>query len=148
MNRISHRGNLFGSFPDLENKQEYITEAIKKAFMVEIDLWEKDGVLLLGHDFGQYEIGFDWLEENKQSLWIHCKNSEALKRMIRGNLHCFFHNTDDYTMTSWGYIWAYPGKPSVGGLCVDVMPERNGSILEYNKNNGFHAVCSDYIGVL
>ena len=39
MKIISHRGNLYGPNPELENKPEYILAAIKCNFRVEIDLW-------------------------------------------------------------------------------------------------------------
>ena len=36
---ISHRGNINGKKPDLENKPEYIQNAIKLGYNVEIDVW-------------------------------------------------------------------------------------------------------------
>ena len=47
---ISHRGNLNGPKPLMENSPAYIEIAIKKNFHVEIDVWIKKNNLYLGHD--------------------------------------------------------------------------------------------------
>ena len=47
---ISHRGNLYGPNRKEENKIDYINEAIKKKFDVEIDLWFVKNNFYLGHD--------------------------------------------------------------------------------------------------
>ena len=52
---ISHRGNLDGLNPDRENSPDYIDEAIKLGFDVEVDVRTKDGQLWLGHDEPQYK---------------------------------------------------------------------------------------------
>ena len=39
MKLISHRGNLEGRKPELENNPEYIDEALSKGYDVEIDVW-------------------------------------------------------------------------------------------------------------
>jgi hypothetical protein len=31
--------------------------------------------------------------------------------MLDNNIHCFWHQKDDFTITSQGFIWTYPGKP-------------------------------------
>ena len=49
---ISHRGNLTGKQPELENTPKYIDRAIAKGFYCEIDVHGKDGALYLGHDQG------------------------------------------------------------------------------------------------
>jgi hypothetical protein len=35
----AHRGNLFGPKPELENTPDYIDQAIKFGFKVEVDVW-------------------------------------------------------------------------------------------------------------
>lgn len=47
---ISHRGNINGPNPRMENKPEYIKKALDENFMVEIDVWFYQGELWLGHD--------------------------------------------------------------------------------------------------
>lgn len=61
---ISHRGNIDGKKPHLENQPDYIDEAIALGYDVEIDVWLIDGVLFLGHDAPQYEISDVWLEKD------------------------------------------------------------------------------------
>ena len=38
---ISHRGNIEGKQPKLENKPEYISKALELGYNVEIDIWYK-----------------------------------------------------------------------------------------------------------
>jgi glycerophosphoryl diester phosphodiesterase len=40
---ISHRGNISGPQPKLENTVAYIEQAINQGFDVEIDVWFQDG---------------------------------------------------------------------------------------------------------
>ncbi len=53
---ISHRGNIKGPRPELENKPEYVKATLKKGFNVEIDVWFKKGEWWLGHDKPQYKV--------------------------------------------------------------------------------------------
>ena len=106
---ISHRGNTHGPFPLMENNPEYIDTTILLGYEVEIDVWVIEGTFYLGHDEPQYKINItDYLNER---YWLHCKNSEAFESLFNkynvGNF--FWHQEDDYTMTSSGLIWAYPG---------------------------------------
>ena len=56
MKFISHRGNLNGPIQEYENHPEYILEALKKGFNVEIDVRVKNDTFYLGHDFPKYKI--------------------------------------------------------------------------------------------
>jgi hypothetical protein len=141
---ISHRGNLYGAKPEQENNPEYIDAALAQGFDVEIDLWVNGGEIYLGHDSGQYKIDIDWLMQRKQNLWVHCKNTDALDLCINSDLHCFFHDTDEYTITSRGYVWAYPGKPRASNKCIMVMPERVTATIN-SDGEGHVGICSDYI---
>ena len=49
-------------------------------------------------------------------------------------------NIDDYTMTSQGWVWSYPNKPSAGHNCIATLPPVHLDVSEYA------GVCSDYIG--
>ena len=54
--------------------------------------------------------------------------------------HYFWHQEDDYTITSKGYIWTYPGKKILPkSICV--LPER----VNYKKIDCL-GICSDFIG--
>ena len=43
-------------------------------------------------------------------------------------LNYFWHQKDDVTLTSKGWIWAYPGKQPIKGS-IAVMPELNNDDL-------------------
>ena len=134
---ISHRGNMNGPNQNDENKIDYIMHAIDNNFDVEIDLWFKNKKFFLGHDEPQFRVDSKFLEDQK--LWCHSKNSDALKELSKLNCHFFWHNTDDYTITSKGFIWIYPGKPILkNGICV--MPEKIKNI-----NIDCRGICSDFI---
>ncbi len=139
MKLISHRGNINGKIPEAENHPEYINDAIRLGYEVEIDIWWVNGKTYLGHDKPQYEINNKWLEERIDKLWVHCKNVELLNWIRNTLLHYFWHETDTITLTSKNYIWAYPGKQPIMGS-IAVMPELNQeSVL------GCIGVCSDFI---
>lgn len=140
MIRISHRGNLLGAHsPSEENKPEYIDAALEKGFDVEVDVWELKGGLFLGHDGPDHQISLKYLTDRQDMLWCHAKNLDALHTMVDVGLHCFFHNTDDFTLTSKGFIWTFPQKP-VTSRSILVHPE-----LTPNLNVADVAgICSDF----
>lgn len=146
---IAHRGNIDGAQPELENDPDYIDLAIRRGYEVEVDLRVVGGKLYLGHDEPQYEITKDWLIDRSEVLWIHCKNIDALMFMRAfgswgDGFHFFWHQEDDYTITSQGYIWAFPGKSLGDGKnVVCVMPERANYTL--SEISHCYAVCSDDI---
>jgi hypothetical protein len=121
---ISHRGNVNGKNESLENYPDYIDEAIKCQFDVEIDVWKKNEFeIILGHYEPQYQVKISWLLERKDKLWIHCKNVEAIIYFNKINdFNYFWHQNDDVTLTSKSYIWAYPGKQPIENS-IAVMPE-------------------------
>jgi hypothetical protein len=133
-----------GPKPELENNPDYIDSAIGQGYEVEVDLWVNSDGFHLGHDGPQYKIDTEWLSQRADKLWIHCKNEHALGACMDLGFHCFFHNTDDYTITSKGYVWAYPGKPKASEKCIMVMPERISSIVD-TGGNGHTGICSDFI---
>lgn len=133
---ISHRGNTSGKNTELENKSHYIERAIAMGYDVEIDVWCSDGKLFLGHDSAEEPIEDAWF--HNKPLWCHCKNYQALKHLTRLGVHCFFHDRDDYTLTSQGFIWAYPGQPG-DEKTIAVMPPAGFDV------SNFHGVCSDNI---
>jgi len=137
MYRISHRGNLRGK-TDQENKVAYIEEAIAAGFEVEIDVWFLNGQFYLGHDGPQETVPESFL--GTYGLWCHAKNFDALDRMLPfGNIHCFWHQDDDFTLTSRGHLWTYPGKPlAKNSICV--LPEQ----FDVDPTECL-GVCSDFI---
>lgn len=140
---ISHRGNTNGRDISSENKPEKILDVINDKLSVEIDLRWYNNKFYLGHDEPQYEIDTDFIMNNTLALWIHCKEREAFHQVLKlKNIHCFWHNTDDYTMTNLGYVWAYPGKEPVGQECIAVMPETCWT-AEETITKSFVGICTD-----
>lgn len=140
---ISHRANLNGPDPSIENKPESIVLAIERGFSVEIDLRMKDNKLYLGHDEAQYETDLDFLNTYKKYLWIHCKELESLELCLENALHCFWHNKDDYTLTNYRFVWAYPGKEPIGKKTIMVLPEWYWKPKEILLKKPY-GVCTDY----
>ena len=142
---ISHRGNISGP-GQRENHPEQIDFCIESGFDCEVDLWVKDGLLLLGHDFGEYPINLRWLRDRENSLWVHCKNGDALIYLIEYKDHkinVFWHENDEYTLTSSKKIWVYPGRPLFPGS-VAVLPELWLNKKSSTRLSGCYAICTDY----
>ena len=141
---IAHRGNYNGK-NDLENHPEHLRVALSKGFYVETDVWYIDNLYYLGHDKPCYRIEVEFLENPK--IICHCKNIQALQQLTNNHkIHCFFHNKDDYTLTSEKWIWCYSMKtvPSNG---IMVMPKHNS--LDFIKNNSnCKGICSDNLLVI
>jgi len=136
---ISHRGNTNGKIEEWENHPQYIDDTIRLGYDVEVDIWVKNGILYLGHDEPQYEIPLEWLFHRKKKLWVHCKNVDAMEYIYDTDLNYFWHDVDTMTLTSKGYIWAYPGKQPIK-YSIAVMPE-----LFNDDVSHCYGVCSDYI---
>jgi hypothetical protein len=150
MKLISHRGNIEGPNSLEENNPVYIDLAIEKGYDVEIDIWYDhfDNSFYLGHDEPQYAISLYWLAQRMDNLWIHCKNIDALFHFVHntGGYNYFWHQEDDYTLTSKGYIWTYPGK-SYTPKSIVVMPEWNNTVEKFFDLDifGAYGICSDYV---
>jgi hypothetical protein len=134
---ISHRGNIEGKSEKKENNPDYIMKAVDKGFDVEIDVWFKNNDFYLGHDSPMFKVDKEFI--CKEAFWCHAKNIEALYEMSKLNCHHFWHQNDDYTITSKGIFWAYPGKElSKNSICV--LPE-----LSNYKSFDCLGICSDFI---
>lgn len=117
---IAHRGNWMGRNEERENDPNYVREALSNGFHAEVDVWLVDDQYYLGHDHPEYPVTSMFLMN--PGIWCHAKNSEALMDLQRNGCHVFWHEEDRYTITSKGYLWAYPGEdPGPHGIAV--MPE-------------------------
>jgi hypothetical protein len=67
----------------------------------------------------------------------------ALEMLQSSGLNYFWHQEDDHTLTSNGYIWTYPGK-EVGTKNVIVMPETTMEIANAKKLKCY-GICSDFV---
>ena len=112
MLKIAHRGNLYGPDPEKENTLEAIFHALSLGYDVEIDIWVIGGILYFGHDEPTHIVDAFVLEKVGNHGWFHCKNLGALQffKECGNDYNFFWHQEDDYTITSNGYIWTYPGK--------------------------------------
>ena len=144
---ISHRGNINGRNPKRENRPDYIWEALYQRYQVEVDVWYDKG-WWLGHNEPQYKC----VRNDLLHCWCHAKNIEALSRMrldwweveTKWKFNSFWHQKDDYTLTSNGFIWVYPNKPLIEG-CICVLPEKYELLIELKVLKKCAGICSDYI---
>lgn len=143
MKFIAHRGNINGPNPEMENNPVYILNTLSLGYECEVDVRLINDKLYLGHDLPQYHIDLEFLLNNCDKLWIHCKNLEALDFLIRyKQLNIFWHNNDEYTITSKQFIWSYIGvKTTTNIICV--MPELSDKYIIDPIN--CYAVCSDFV---
>lgn len=136
MKIISHRGNVNGRNLDLENNPDHINK-LSKEIHCEIDVWKIDRNLYLGHDKPEYKIKKTFFQN--QNLWCHAKNLEAFKFLLDGNIRCFYHSSDDFTLTSNGFIWTFPSKELCNrSIIVDTSDKWA------RKNYKCYGVCVDY----
>jgi len=86
-------------------------------------------------------VSLNWLTERRDKLWIHCKNIEAMEWFNQLGImyNYFWHQEDIVTLTSRGFIWAYPGKQPIKHS-ISVMPEINNDDIQHCIG-----ICSDYI---
>lgn len=137
MHFISHRGNINKINKKKENSPDYIKYALKLGYEVEVDVRIKNNQFYLGHDRAQYKVSKKFLLNKK--IWCHAKSVKALAALKKINAHYFWHQEDDYTITSRGYFWTFPGKKLIkNSICV--LPERHSL-----KNIKCAGICSDYI---
>jgi len=138
---ISHRGNIDGKNPSLENQPDYVEGALKMNYLVEVDVWYDRNQWYLGHDEPTYRVDYSWM--SKELLVLHCKNIEALEKLVEISNpldNYFWHQDDDVTLTSFGWIWAYPNVEVNSSKAVAVLPEIEGTDV-----SGFGGICSDFI---
>jgi len=152
MKYIAHRGNIRGPNVPEENTPHYLEYAIKQGFDVEVDVRvdEATGTCHLGHDGPALTIDWSWLEKYRSNLWIHCKDLNSLTAFQQSdlNFNYFWHQNDDYTLTSHQIVWVYPGR-SFNFKSVVVVPEWElGNTPEGLRRAGkyeCYGICSDYV---
>jgi hypothetical protein len=141
MKFIAHRGNMSGPNPARENSPDYIDEAIKAGCMVEVDLRRVGSNLFFGHDYPQYKVKAEWIEDRKKSLLLHLKDFQAAKATVEW-WHTFCHVSDPYTLTSEGKLWLHD---------LSIQPDENTIVpllsKELVQSYGYrrlYAICSDW----
>jgi len=142
MKYIAHRGLFNGPDVNLENRPEQIELALREGYDCEVDLWIANSDFYLGHDRPDYAIDKKWLE--RSGLWIHAKNLAALRWLTTTDLEYFWHQNDDFVLTSHNYIWTYPGE-ELTQRSIMVMPEHVDQTLSNTNAVNCYAICSDYV---
>jgi len=147
---ISHRANIDGPNKDRDNNPVYVKEVLDLGYECEIDLWVENGEKLhFGHDEPKYKISQSDFINMGDRLWVHAKNKLALHWLIRkktGNkfhFNFFWHDKDEYTVTSKGFVWCYPSK-EIKLFGINLMPEYNN--FKKNELKNCVGICSDFIG--
>jgi hypothetical protein len=141
---IAHRGLTDGPDVNLENRPEQIELTLSKGIDCEIDVWRIKDEWFLGHDRPDYKVDDEFL--SKRGLWLHCKNLDALLELSSLNYNEYFwHQEDDYTLTSSHYIWTYPGKELTRNS-IAVQPEARDDWWIWTKNcKNIAGVCTKYV---
>ena len=137
MKIISHRGNISGPDPELENNPVYITEALDAGFDVEIDVWYTSNGFYLGHDIPTHNVDQKFLLDKR--VWCHAKNLKALHRLMEIGAHCFWHEHDQVTLTNQGYIWCYPNTKEFNSKSVALCFDADNKLP-----TNCYGVCTDY----
>ena len=140
---ISHRGNLNGPEPEFENNPSQVKKAISKGLDCEVDVWFINGHFFLGHDEPTYPVKESFLENIK--LLCHAKTLTCLNKMLSNkNIHCFWHQEDQFTLTSNKYIWTFPNQPVCeNSVIVQLEPENSNSNFSRNELKCY-GICTDY----
>ena len=142
---IAHRGLTEGPDVNLENRPEQIELTLSQGFHCEIDVWRKKDEWILGHDRPDYKVDEKFI--GRQGLWLHCKNLDALLELSTRPIQYeyFWHQEDDFTLTSGQYIWTYPGKELTRNS-IAVQPEARPDWWTWTKScKNIAGVCTKYV---
>lgn len=142
---IAHRGLVDGPNEKLENHPDHILYVIEDLdYHCEVDVRYIKNQWWLGHDEPTYKVDESFI--GKQGLWLHCKNLDALYRLVNAPFHYeyFWHQEDDFTLTSSGYIWTYPQK-HLTNRSIAVVPETCDNYWNYAKSVNLQGVCTKYV---
>ena len=138
MKLVSHRGNINGPNPQMENDPRYVENTLAKGFSVEVDVWSNGSDFFLGHDKPEHQVSELFLRHG--SIWCHAKDINTFYKLIEIGAHCFSHDQDEVALTTKGYFWSTFGNQMTNkSICV--MPPLGKDIPNYVAG-----VCSDYIG--
>lgn len=146
MKLISHRGNVDGLHPELENHQSYIDKAISLGYDVEMDVRFIDGKLFLGHDTPDYEVTLQWLVDRNNYLWVHTKNFGALSHLIVHDLRVFYHQKENHTIiNNCNLIWSHELSEANERSIIPLLSLADIAAFNGTKVAG---ICSDFISTM
>ena len=140
---IAHRGNYKGKNLFEENKPDYILKAIEKGYDVELDIWNIDNKLYLGHDAPVHEIEVNFLVAQKDKFWCHAKNLEVVAVLKNLDVNWFWHESDKITLTSKGNIWPYIDIFLDGAVVNQPTKQSKYWTEKLYLTMNFYGICSD-----
>ena len=125
-----------------------LTNVSNKDMMLRLmlDMIPKLSVYGLGHDAPDYPVTWWWLAGRANYLWIHCKDITTLHQFSNATngYNYFWHQEDDFTLTSKQYIWTYPGKPYTNRSVI-VCPEWHGPEWNSLRVVDCYGICTDFV---
>lgn len=140
---ISNRGNINGINQTRENNPEYVQEAMDRGFFVMVDVWlVQNKQLTLGNVKPKYVTDLNFLQ-NPQIIARACSPA-TLTYLLDNNVHCFYCDRSNYTLTSNGYVWTWPGSPVIPRSIV-FMPEWFVGDVRKSATFNCTGVCSNFI---
>lgn len=140
---ISHRGNRRGMNTDKENSLEYVKEALDEGFFVMVDVWLVGGShVALGHDRPKHPVDLEFLKDKR--IVCRARSLQTLTFLLHNEIHCFYFGRDDFSLTTGGLIWTYPGM-QLGIRSIFFMPEFVLSDVSAASNFVCAGICSDRI---
>jgi len=142
---IAHRGLYQGYDEALENHPDQLISALAEGFDVELDARLINDEWWLGHDGPTFKVDEDFLLQD--GLWIHCKNLDAFEAMneLSPTPNYFWHQNDDYTLTSHGFIWTYPKQPLSEKRGILNQPEWEKNWVETIQDIKAAGICSKFV---
>lgn len=127
MIRIANRGNYNGINSQRENTVSYIEEAIAAGYDVKVDAWLIDTTWHLGSDFPKEIVDLSFFE--RPCVWTHAMNLIGYVSLYNNpKAHTFWHNKDEFAITSKGIKWARTHILTYDGVLA--LPEYN----DYHTN--------------
>jgi len=135
---IAHRGNTEGPSSS-ENELDYMKHAYNMGYGVECDLQLFNNKLYFGHDEPQSLIDDEFIR--KDNVFCHAKTVDVLSILINLGVNCFFHDTDEVTLTSRGQIWCYPGvhPDNENAIWLDLQGKSVPNVV-----GNIYGICGDY----
>jgi|TARA_R110002074_G_scaffold162057_2_gene320486 hypothetical protein len=139
---IAHRGNINGVNPEEENTLSYLRRAHEFGYGVECDLQVHNDVLYFGHDEPQEPVDYHFISQ--PNVFCHAKSVDTMIVLLNSGVHCFYHQKDDMTLTSFGYMWCYPGfhPKDKRAIWLDL-----GNIPIPSIDKKIYGICGDNINV-
>jgi hypothetical protein len=139
---ISHRGNLNGPKPKLENDPASVIGTLDRGLLCEIDVWYIKNKWYLGHDYPKYPVKWNFFISHETNIICHAKNTAALEKLLDRGFHVFMHKSDPMVLTSLGWVVCMHYAAWPKDRAVVMFPELlSPKLLAASKP---FAICTDY----